>query len=101
LAIKSTETPVSALIHSSLFSFIIVQIRSAKNLQIQIIVGGFFKGTVSSLCFYYRCEVCEMSIYGVRNLSAHYNGKKHLKNMADGGVSIVSDPYSFDTDPEF
>ncbi len=41
-----------------------------------------------------------MSIYGVRNLSAHYNGKKHLKNMADGEVSSVSDPYSFDTDPD-
>jgi hypothetical protein len=41
-----------------------------------------------------------MSIYGVRNLSAHYNGKKHLKNMADGEVSRVSDPYSFDTDPD-
>jgi hypothetical protein len=41
-----------------------------------------------------------MSIYGVRNLSAHYNGKKHLKNMADGEVSSVSDPYSFDMDPD-
>jgi hypothetical protein len=27
-----------------------------------------------------------MSIYGVKNISPHYNGKKHLKNMTDGQV---------------
>ena len=30
-----------------------------------------------------------MSIYGVKNLSAHYDGKKHAKNVTDGQVRIT------------
>jgi hypothetical protein len=27
-----------------------------------------------------------MTIYGVKNVAAHYNGKKHLKNLQDNQV---------------